>query len=149
MEENVTVLPDQAEETLYSDVCQIIDGTRGRIATFLNTEVCMTNWYIGKRIKEDVLFNQRAEYGKQVIKNLSLRLIGRYGSGWSEKKLRHCIRSAETFSEQDIVSSTQRQLTWTHLKSLMYIKDPLERQFYAHLCGMEHWDTRTLDQKID
>ena len=88
-----------------------IDGTRGRIATFLNTEVCMTNWYIGKRIKEDVLFNQRAEYGKQVIKNLSLRLIGRYGSGWSEKKLRHCIRSAETFSEQDIVSSTQRQLT--------------------------------------
>ena len=118
MEENVTVLPDQAEEILYSDVCQIIDGTRGRIATFLNTEVCMTNWYIGKRIKEDVLFKQRAEYGKQVIKNLSLRLIGRYGSGWSEKKLRHCIRSAETFSEQDIVSSTQRQLTWTHLKSL-------------------------------
>ena len=149
MEENVTVLPDQAEETLYSDVCQIIDGTRGRIATYLNTEVCMTNWYIGKRIKEDVLFNQRAEYGKQVVKNLSLRLIDRYGSGWSEKKLRHCIRSAETFSEQDIVSSTQRQLTWTHLKSLMYIKDPLERQFYAHLCGMEHWDTRTLDEKID
>ena len=110
MEEKVTVLPGQAEESLYSDVCQIIDGTRGRIATFLNTEVCMTNWYIGKRIKEDVLFNQRAEYGKQVIKNLSLRLIGRYGSGWSEKKLRHCIRSAETFLEQDIVSSTQRQL---------------------------------------
>ena len=149
MEENLTVLPNQAEETLYSDVCQIIDGTRGRIATFLNTEVCMTNWYIGKHIKEDVLFNQRAEYGKQVVKNLSLRLMNRYGSGWSEKKLRHCIRSAETFSEQDIVSSTQRQLTWTHLKSLMYIKDPLERQFYAHLCGMEHWDTRTLDEKID
>lgn len=149
MEEKETILPNQAEETLYSDVCQIIDGTRGRIATFLNTEVCMTNWYIGKRIKEDVLFNQRAEYGKQVVKNLSLRLIERYGTGWSEKKLRHCIRSAETFSEQDIVSSTQRQLTWTHLKSLMYIKDPLERQFYAHLCGMEHWDTRTLDEKID
>ena len=149
MEDNITVLPDQAEETLYTDVCQIIDGTRGRIATFLNTEVCMTNWYIGKRIKEDVLFNQRAEYGKQVVKNLSQRLIDRYGAGWSEKKLRHCIRSAETFSEQDIVSSTQRQLTWTHLKSLMYIKDPLERQFYARLCGMEHWDTRTLDEKIE
>ena len=54
MEENVTVLSDHAEEILYNDVYQIIDGTRGRIATFLNTEVCMTNWYIGKRIKEDV-----------------------------------------------------------------------------------------------
>ena len=64
MEENVTVLPDQAEESLYSDVCQIIDGTRGRIATFLNTEVCMTNWYIGKRIKEDVLFQPASRIWK-------------------------------------------------------------------------------------
>ena len=65
------------------------------------------------------------------------------------KKLRHCIRSAETFSYDDIVSATQRQLTWTHLKSLMYVKDPVERQFYAQMCGIEHWDTRTLDDKID
>lgn len=139
----------QTEDTLYSDVCQIIDGARTRIATLLNTEVCMTNWYVGKRIKEDILYNQRAEYGKQVVLNLSVKLIQRYGNGWSEKKLRHCIRSAETFSYDDIVSATQRQLTWTHLKSLMYVKDPVERQFYAQMCGIEHWDTRTLDDKID
>lgn len=139
----------QTEDTLYSDVCQIIDGARTRIATLLNTEVCMTNWYVGKRIKEDILYNQRAEYGKQVVLNLSVKLIQRYGNGWSEKKLRHCIRSAETFSYDEIVSATQRQLTWTHLKSLMYVKDPVERQFYAQMCGIEHWDTRTLDEKID
>ncbi len=139
----------QSEETLFGDVCQIIDGARSRIATYLNTEVCMTNWYVGKRIKEDVLFNQRAEYGKQVLKNLSARLTERYGRGWSEKHLRHCLRSAETFSEEEIVSATQRQLTWTHLKTLVYIKDSLERQFYAQMCVTEHWDTRTLDEKID
>ncbi len=139
----------QSEEVLYGDVCQIIDGARSRIATYLNTEVCMTNWYVGKRIKEDVLSNQRAEYGKRVLKNLSERLTGRYGRGWSEKHLRHCLRTAETFSEEDIVSATQRQLTWTHLKTLVYIKDPLERQFYEQMCSVEHWDTRTLDEKID
>ncbi len=139
----------QTEEMLYSDVCQIIDGARTRIATLLNTEVCMTNWYVGKRIKEDVLYNQRAEYGKQIVLSLSAKLVQRYGSGWSEKKLRHCIRSAETFSYDDIVSATRRQLTWTHLKSLMYIKDPVERQFYTQMCGIEHWDTRTLDDKIE
>ena len=74
----------------------------------------MTNWYVGKRIKEDVLFNQRAEYGKQVLRNLATKLTGRYGRGWSEKHLRHCLRSADTFSEEEIVSATQRQLTWTH-----------------------------------
>ena len=72
--------------------------------------------YIGKRIKEDVLYNRRADYGKQVIKNLSLRLTERYGKGWSEKTLRHCLRAAETFSEADIVSAVQRQFNWTQLK---------------------------------
>ncbi len=52
--------------------------------------------------------------------------------------MRHYLRSAETFLEEDILSATQRQLTWTHLKSLMYIKDPLERQFYAQMCCIEH-----------
>ncbi len=109
----------------------------------------MTNWYVGKRIKEDVLLDKRADYGKQIVKKLAANLAKHYGNGWSEKKLRHCLRAAETFSQEEIVSATQRQLTWTHLKSLMYIKDPLERQFYAVMCDMEHWDTRTLAEKID
>lgn len=145
----IKYIEPQQESLLYEDVCQIIDGTRGRIATYVNTEACLTNWNVGKRIKEDVLFNKRAEYGKQVVINLSIKLTERYGSGWSEKTLRHCLRAAETFSEEDILSATQRQLSWTHLKSLMYIKDPLERQFYAQMCSSEHWDTRTLDEKID
>lgn len=139
----------RTENILFSDLCQIIDDTRSRTAAYINTEVCLTNWYVGKRIKEDILNNQRAEYGKLVVKNIAKKLSLRYGKGWSEKKLRHCLRAAETFTEKDIVSATQRQLSWTHLKSLTYIKDPLERQFYAQMCTIEHWDTRTLDLKID
>lgn len=124
-------IDSQQEEVLYNDVCHIIDGARDRMATYANTEACLTNWYVGKRIKEDVLYNKRAEYGKQVIKNLSVKLSERYGSGWGAEKLRHCVRSAYTFSEDEIVYATRTQLTWTHLRSLMGIKDPLERQFYA------------------
>jgi len=139
----------QQETQLYNDVCQIIDGARGRIATYVNTEACLTNWYVGKRIKEDVLYNKRAEYGKQVVKNLSVKLTERYGSGWGYEKLKHCVRSAYLFSEEEIRYATRTQLNWTHLRSLMGIKDPLERQFYAQMCSSEHWDTRTLDEKID
>ncbi len=89
------------EEQLFVDVCSIINQVRSRIATYVNTEVCLTNWYVGKRIKEDVLYSQRAEYGKQVIKNLSARLTSVYGNGWSEKTLRHCLRAAETFTEYE------------------------------------------------
>lgn len=145
--QKVTELPES--QLLYTDVCHIIDETRTRVAVYVNAEVCHTNWLIGKRIKEDILYNKRAEYGKQVVKELSQRLSERYGKGWSEKTLRHCLRAAETFSESDIVSAVQRQFSWTHLKSIMYIPDELARKFYMQMCCYEHWDTRTLDKKIE
>lgn len=145
--QKVSAQPENMQ--LYTDVCHIIDEMRTRVAVYVNSEVCHTNWLIGKRIKEDVLFNRRADYGKEVIKNLSLRLTERYGKGWSEKTLRHCLRAAETFTEADILSAVQRQFSWTHLKSIMYIPDELARKFYMQMCCYEHWDTRTLDQKID
>lgn len=46
------------ENELFSDICRIIDGARDRIATNLNAELCLTNWYIGHRINEEVLYNQ-------------------------------------------------------------------------------------------
>ena len=79
--------------------------------------------YIGKRIKEDVLINQRAKYGKLVVKNLSQRLIGRYGSGCSERMLRYCIHSAETFSEEEIMYATRTQLNWIHLRKVASRQD--------------------------
>ena len=134
---------------LYSDVCQIIDGTRSRLATTVNAEVCLLHWHIGKRIKEDVLYNNRAEYGKEIIKKLAIKLTERYGKGWSFYKLQHCVRSAYTFTEDEIVYAVRTQLTWTHLRSLMSIEDELKRTFYIEMARIEHWDTRTLDQKID
>lgn len=138
-----------SENVLFSDVCEIIESSRHRIANYVNTEVCMTYWQVGTRIKEDVLFNKRAEYGKQVLKNLSKRLNVRYGKGWGYKTLQHCVRAAYTFSEDEIVYATRRQLYWSHLRSIMYLKDELARQFYIEMTALEHWDTRTLDEKID
>ena len=134
---------------LYTDVCNIIDDTRNRIAVYVNSEVCHTNWRIGKRIKEDVLFNKRAEYGKQVVKNLSVRLTERYGKGWSLQTLQHCIRAAYTFTEEEIVYAVRMQFSWTQLRSVMFIPDPLARQFYMQMCQYEHWSTRKLEEKID
>ena len=145
-----TLLPDkQAESLLYSDVCFLIENTRQRLATTVNAEACIMHWQIGKRIKEDVLYNKRAEYGKQVIKNLAVALTDRYGKGWTFYKLQHCVRSAYTFSEDEIVYAVRTQLTWTHLRSLMSIDDELKRSFYIEMCRLEHWDTRTLNEKID
>ena len=146
---NLQILQQPESAVLFNDVCLIIDQARRHVATYVNVEACLMNWHVGKRIKEDVLYNQRAEYGKQILKNLSVKLTERYGTGWGTEKLKHCVRSAYLFSEDDIMYAARTQLTWTHLRSLMSLKDSLERQFYKEMCRIEHWDTRTLDEKID
>ena len=139
----------QVEIKLYKDVCSLIENIRLRLATTINAEACILHWQIGKRIKEDILYNKRADYGKQVIKNLAVALTEKYGKGWGFYKLQHCVRSAYTFSEDEIMYAVRTQLTWTHLRSLMSIDDELKRSFYVEMCRIEHWDTRTLNEKID
>lgn len=138
-----------SENQLYSDVCLIIEGSRQRLATTVNAEICLMHWNIGKRIKEDVLYNKRAEYGKQILLSLSQQLIQQFGKGWSIYKLQHCVRAAYTFSEDEMMYAVRTQLSWTHLRSLMSIEDKLKRSFYMEMVRIEHWDTRTLDDKID
>ncbi|MFV0555342.1 MAG: YhcG family protein [Mangrovibacterium sp.] len=137
------------EEQLFADVCHIVEDTRQRLATTVNAEICLMHWQIGMRIKDDVLYNQRAEYGKQVVKNLAKQMTLHFGKGWNDRKLFHCIRAAYTFSENEIVYAVRTQLSWTHLRTLMSIEDSLKRTFYMEMTRIEHWNTRTLDEKID
>ncbi|GHU19155.1 hypothetical protein FACS189475_05880 [Betaproteobacteria bacterium] len=141
--------PNLPENVLYSDICGIIEGTRTRLATTVNAEICLLHWHVGNRIKTDILDNKRADYGKQIVKNLAEKLTARYGKGWSDRKLLHCIRAAYTFTEDEIVYAVRIQLSWTHLRSLMFIDDAQKRDFYMQMTRLEHWDTRTLDDKID
>lgn len=67
-----SLLPEST--ALFNDVCLIIDEARRHVATYVNVEAVMLKWHVGKRIKEDVLFNQRAEYGKEILKTLSEKL---------------------------------------------------------------------------
>ena len=139
----------QSENKLYYDVCSIIDETRHKVAVYVNSEACLLNWNVGFRIKEDILFNKRAEYGEQILQRLSKRLITRFGKGWGFQKLQQCVRAAYTFSKEEIMYAMRTQLNWTHLRSLMSVDNVLARQFYMEMCRLEHWSTRTLDAKID
>lgn len=104
---------------------------------------------IGKRINHEILENKRAEYGKEIVKTLSKRLTLEYGEGWSEQQLRHCLRFAETFPDKEILYALSRQLSWTHFRTIMYLKDELKREFYIQMTRIENWNTRTLNEKID
>lgn len=143
--ENIAI---QSNE-LFSRLYELIENSRKKIAVSANAELAFLYWSAGKAINENILHFERAEYGKQVIKNVAERLINIYGRGWSDKQLRHCLRVAETFSETEIVSAVQRQLSWTHLKTLSYENEPTKRKFYIEMSIAQKWNTRTLEGQID
>ena len=136
-------------QTLFSEIRQLIDAAKQRAAVAINAEITLLYWQVGDRIQTEILQRQRAEYGKQIIATLSQKLTQTYGKGWSEKQLRHCLHFAETFPDQQIVSALRRQLSWTHIKTLMYFDDPLKRNFYIEICCLEGWSSRQLQERIN
>ena len=132
---------------LVGDVKQLIDEARQRVAASVNAELTLLYWRIGKRIQTEVLGGERAEYGKQVLVRLSKALIQEYGKGWGEKQLRHCLQAAEILPEE-IVYTVCRQLSWSHLRLLIYTEDDLKRSFYLEMAAMERWSVRQLSERI-
>ena len=134
---------------LLIDVKQLIDEARNHVAVTVNSSTSILYWSVGSRIQTDILQYKRADYGKFVIKKLSEQLTIEYGKGWSSKQLHHCLRFAETFTDKEIVYALSRQLSWTHFRTLIYIKDDLKREFYVEMTRIEKWNTRILNDKID
>ena len=100
---------DEAINRLFAEVSPLIAAARERAAVVVNAELTNLNWNIGDRINREILGFSRAEYGKQVIRGLAHKLMLFHGSEWDEKTLRHCLRVAETFGKDEIVSATRRQ----------------------------------------
>lgn len=140
---------EKPAQFLFNDIRELIDNSRQRFVVAVNAELTLLYWNIGKKINDHILGNERAEYGKQILATLSSKLEEEYGKGWNEKTLRHCLRSAETFSEELIVSAVRRQLSWTHIKTIMYLKDELQREFYLEICANERWSSRQLQERIN
>ena len=141
--------PEVAAARLLGELRALIEQSRGQAAQAVNIVLVTLYWNIGKKIREEILGQKRAEYGEQIVATLAQQLTAEYGRSFSVQSLRHFIRFAEAFPDEEIVSALRRELGWTHFKRLIYLKDPLKRDFYAELCRLERWTTRALDKKIN
>jgi predicted nuclease of restriction endonuclease-like (RecB) superfamily len=144
-----TATPAPVGAGLLLEVRELILTARQSVARGVNAALTMLYWQIGARIRNDILGNERAEYGKQVVVTLGHQLESEFGRGFGEKNLRRMVQFAEAFPDEQIVAALLRQLGWTHFTMLIPIEDPLKRQFYAEMCRLENWSTRVLRQKID
>ena len=138
----------KSQQQLFTDIRQLIDNARIMVGRVVASGVTELYWNIGTRIAREILNNKRAEYGKQIVATLSRQLVGEYGNNFEEKNLRRIIQFAQLFPDYENVATLWRQLSWSHFKLLLPLKDELQRDFYANLCNVEKWTVETLQQKI-
>jgi len=138
------------QNLMLADIRQLIEDCRQKVAVAVNAGLTAMYWHIGERINREVLFGERAEYGKQVVAALAKHLTEEYGGKqFSLKNLRRMMQFASTFPDFQIVTSLMAQLSWTHFLQVISIGDDLKRQFYLTMAADQRWSVRTLKAKID
>jgi len=136
-------------DQLLADLRQMIEAARVRVATAANTELTLLYWRIGRRIHSEILLGERASYGEAIVATLSQQLVVEYGRGFTYTSLTRMVRFFEAFPQERIVATLSQQLSWSHFKELLPLKQPLEREYYAEMCRIERWGVRTLRERID
>jgi predicted nuclease of restriction endonuclease-like (RecB) superfamily len=140
--------PDTTPPALLGDLRALIEDARRTAAAAVNACLTLMYWRIGQRIRTESLTDGRAEYGARIVSTLSRQLTAEYGRSFGEKNLRHMIRFAEAFGDERIVSTLSRHLAWSHFLELIYLKEPLARDFYAEMSRTEGWSVRTLRERV-
>ncbi len=134
---------------LLNCIISLIDTTRHNVAKTVNQELTLLYWNIGKNINDDILKNTRADYGKNIIPELSEALTNKYGIGFSKRNLQGFIKLSAVFEDITILQTLSTKLSWSHLYNLIYIENHIKREFYIQMTIHERWSVRTLQERID
>jgi hypothetical protein len=135
--EDTHPVPKPIQEDLLADLRHLITETRSAVAVTINAGLTLLYWRIGVRIRREILGEERAGYGEQIVHALSAQLTLEFGEGFGTRNLFNMIRFAEVFPEEHVVRSLVPMLSWTHIRLIIYIDDPLKRDFYAEMCRIE------------
>lgn len=131
---------------LYSAIAAIIEQARGQVKQAVNQQMVQAYWHIGRLIVEQEQQGQeRAEYGKQQLNQLSSRLQAEFGKGFDVTNLRNMRHFYLTFPKRDAL---RLELSWTHYRTLIRIESSKAREWYAAEAANQHWSARALARQI-
>lgn len=128
-----------------TDIKEILEQARSKTYAAINAAMVEAYWKIGRRIVEEEQNGEnRAVYGKEIIKNISLEL----GQGFSERTLRDYRQFYQTFSNWEDLAHACAKLNWSHFRLIMRVSNKKARQYYITESIEGNWSVRTLDRNI-
>jgi predicted nuclease of restriction endonuclease-like (RecB) superfamily len=138
-----------SEKSLLKELSQLIEQSQQQFVSQANSNLTILFWHIGNSINKNILQNKRADYGKQILVTLSRELTNKYGRNFEEKNLRRMLQFAEQFTNNSIVVTLSRQLSWSHFLALIPLKTIEAKLFYAQVASTQTLGVRDLRKQIE
>ena len=132
-----------------NEIKKILKNARQKAYTAVNSAMVEAYWEIGRRIvEEEQNGKERAEYGKEILQNLSKVLTEEFGKGYSYRTLREIRQFYLMFSDFEKWRTVSAKLTWSHFQKVLRVSDEKARIFYLTEAAENMWSVRTLDRNI-
>ena len=132
-----------------NEVKEILKNARQKAYTAVNSAMVEAYWKIGRRIvEEEQSGRERAEYGKEILQNLSKELTEEFGKGYSYRTLREIRQFYLMFSDFEKWRTVSAKLTWSHFQKVLRVSDEKARIFYLTEVAKNMWSVRILDRNI-
>ena len=142
----------ESTSDIIADAKNIVEQSRGLAFHYINKALIIRNWLLGKRISEEILHEDNKEnYGKNLIANLSKRLTAEYGKGFTTSNLYDFIHFYEAYPDflHTLNVKSFLPLSWTHYRILLQVQDIAARSWYCQEASEQTWSVRTLQRNID
>ena len=132
-----------------SEIKKILKNARQKAYIAVNSAMVEAYWEIGRRIvEEEQNGKERAEYGKEILQNLSKELTEEFGKGYSYRTLREIRQFYLMFSDFEKWRTVSAKLTWSHFQKVLRVSSEKARIFYLTEAAENMWSVRTLDRNI-
>ena len=142
---NAELSAENTSET-YSRIRNSVITAQGKIYTAVNSAMVQAYWEIGEQIYIACGENERAEYGKGLLKYLSEKLTSEFGKGFTVANLRNMRQFYLAYQKRYTLCS---ELSWSHYRILMRISDDKRREWYTEECAKSGWSVRQLERQIN
>ncbi len=137
----------QLSKSFISDIRSIIITSKNNAIRSVDFERVQMYWKIGERIfVEEQQEQDRAEYGKQMLRNLAENIETEFGSGFSYRQLAFCRQFYRTYPK---VNALRSQFNWSQYRLLMQIDNEDKREYYELESANNHWTGRELERQIN
>ena len=132
-----------------NEIKRILKNARQKAYTAVNSAMVEAYWEIGRRIvEEEQNGKETAEYGKEILQNLSKELTEEFGKGYSYRTLREIRQFYLMFSDFEKWRTVSAKLTWSHFQKVLRVSNENARIFYLTEAAESMWSVRTLDRNI-